>query len=555
MKKFFIFLLLIISCSSAYADISGKLNFEEADGSPSVYPYKLKVSNGTLTDNGDGTASLSTGGSSITGSDTQVLFFDGANNPAGDAGFTYDKTNNDITITDGDYLLTESQTNQSASFNADSEGSAEINLDRGGTSIARMALVNYKTAGVNQFSAGLFDATDTYSVTDESGNNMFSVTDAGSTGNFTITGSLTLGTDLAVTEGGTGISSGTSGGVPYFSGATTIASSGALTQYAVITGGGAGAAPVTITADTATVGHFLASGSTTPAFRQIVTADVVGVVGPNRGGTGYATFTKGDLITSTGTTNTTLLAVGANGTVLSADSSQPTGLRWVAPPTGGSGATSPLTTKGDIWGYTSADARIPVGTDGQILSADSSQSSGVKWASIVQHKVFINFPIQSAKLSADGEARIDSGNAGSTPYTQWRVLFSDHPNNVVSRNCVLWQGRMDDRYQGGALTAKIDNVMPSSDSTSTANGKITYGVSLWVINSGDAVSLTNEDYATENTKTQAVSAVMSRDQTVSIPLTNTDSITAGSFFVVRLRRDGTDTITGDSSTVSFAITE
>lgn len=44
------------------------------------------------------------------------------------------------------------------------------------------------------------------------------------------------------------------------------------------------------------------------------------------------------------------------------------------------GATSPLTTKGDIWGYGSSDARIPIGTNGNVLTADSSQSLGLKWA-------------------------------------------------------------------------------------------------------------------------------------------------------------------------------
>jgi hypothetical protein len=44
------------------------------------------------------------------------------------------------------------------------------------------------------------------------------------------------------------------------------------------------------------------------------------------------------------------------------------------------GASSPLTTKGDLYGYSSADARIPVGSDGQVLVADSAQTLGVKWA-------------------------------------------------------------------------------------------------------------------------------------------------------------------------------
>lgn len=48
--------------SFALAQISSRMNIEETDGSPSVFPWKLKVSTGSLTDNGDGTATLSTGG-------------------------------------------------------------------------------------------------------------------------------------------------------------------------------------------------------------------------------------------------------------------------------------------------------------------------------------------------------------------------------------------------------------------------------------------------------------------------------------------------------------
>lgn len=44
------------------------------------------------------------------------------------------------------------------------------------------------------------------------------------------------------------------------------------------------------------------------------------------------------------------------------------------------GLASPLTTKGDVWGYSSADARIPIGSDGQVLTADSTQTLGLKWA-------------------------------------------------------------------------------------------------------------------------------------------------------------------------------
>jgi len=44
------------------------------------------------------------------------------------------------------------------------------------------------------------------------------------------------------------------------------------------------------------------------------------------------------------------------------------------------GASIPLTTKGDLFGYDTANARIPIGTNNQVLTADSTQALGLKWA-------------------------------------------------------------------------------------------------------------------------------------------------------------------------------
>jgi len=44
------------------------------------------------------------------------------------------------------------------------------------------------------------------------------------------------------------------------------------------------------------------------------------------------------------------------------------------------GSVSPLTTKGDLYGFSTLDARIPIGTNGQILTADSTAALGLKWA-------------------------------------------------------------------------------------------------------------------------------------------------------------------------------
>jgi hypothetical protein len=58
---------------------------------------------------------------------------------------------------------------------------------------------------------------------------------------------------LGVANGGTGLTSGTSGGVLAFTASGTIASSGALAANALVIGGGAGAAPATTTTGTGVV--------------------------------------------------------------------------------------------------------------------------------------------------------------------------------------------------------------------------------------------------------------------------------------------------------------
>ena len=44
-------------------------------------------------------------------------------------------------------------------------------------------------------------------------------------------------------------------------------------------------------------------------------------------------------------------------------------------------ANSPLTAKGDLFGYSTTQARVAVGSDGDTLVADSAASTGLRWSS------------------------------------------------------------------------------------------------------------------------------------------------------------------------------
>lgn len=83
--------------------------------------------------------------------------------------------------------------------------------------------------------------------------------------------------------------------------------------------------------------------------------------------------TKGDLIGFS--TAPGRLPVGTNGQALLANSAATFGIEW-----GTVSYTPPVTTKGDIFTYSTLPDRLPVGTNGFVLKANSATATGLEWA-------------------------------------------------------------------------------------------------------------------------------------------------------------------------------
>ena len=128
---------------------------------------------------------------------------------------------------------------------------------------------------------------------------------------------LFLGVALGVDSGGTGLTTGTSGGIIGFTGTETMESSDLLVAHALVLGGGAGDTPSTpVGLGTATtLLHGNATGD--PTWGAVVlTTDVSGTLPVANGGTGLATLTDHALYVGNLTAPMSAIAVGTNNTFL-----------------------------------------------------------------------------------------------------------------------------------------------------------------------------------------------------------------------------------------------
>jgi len=84
--------------------------------------------------------------------------------------------------------------------------------------------------------------------------------------------------------------------------------------------------------------------------------------------------TAGDIDYYTSSTAKARVGIGTAGQVLKVNAG------GTAPEWGTAADQTPLTTKGDLFTFGTADARLGVGANGTVLTADSAETTGLKWA-------------------------------------------------------------------------------------------------------------------------------------------------------------------------------
>jgi hypothetical protein len=138
--------------------------------------------------------------------------------------------------------------------------------------------------------------------------------------------------------------------------------------------------------------HGNAAGN--PSFGAVsLTADVTGTLPATNGGTGQSTYTKGDILASPGSNSLNKLAVGSDGQVLTADSASTNGVKWAAA-SGGGGTGAPLSVFSSTGLAVSGSTTVyvtfaAIGTGGSSSSTTESQRQMVMPAAFTIKNLFV----------------------------------------------------------------------------------------------------------------------------------------------------------------------
>jgi len=192
--------------------------------------------------------------------------------------------------------------------------------------------------------------------------------------------------------------------------------------------------------------------------------------------------TLGDISYASSTANTnTRLGIGSNGQVLTVAAGVPS---WASP-----SDQTPLTTKGDLFTYTTTDARLAVGANDTVLIADSSTATGLKWGAPASGgRTLIN----TGGTSMNGVSTITISSIPST-YQSLYIVIDDfngagggdlqmRPNNNTGGNYVY-----DNRYWSAAASG--------SASLQITETSYLLAVNVSATNSVSAASITIDNYA------------------------------------------------------------
>jgi hypothetical protein len=129
----------------------------------------------------------------------------------------------------------------------------------------------------------------------------------------------------------------------------------------------------------------------------------------------------------------------------------------------GASGTAPLTTKGDVLTYSTAATRLGVGANNTVLTADSSETTGLKWATPASGLTLVTR--QSFSSVATTTTTFDG--CFSSTYKNYQIVFEDIESSTNNAWLYLQYRYAGPTTQASAYYGSVTNYDHNGTTTNT----------------------------------------------------------------------------------------